>query len=494
MHHEEYVRYDGLGLADLVRRKEVSPSELLDAALARAASVNPRLNAIVISMNEIAERHAHQPLEGPFAGVPFLLKDLGQAYAGVPNTCGCAALRDAGPRPTLHDEIVARWLAAGVVVFGRTNTPEFGAKAITEPLAWGPARNPWQLDRTPGGSSGGSASAVAAGIVPLAGASDGGGSIRIPSAYCGLFGFKPGRARTPSGPDVGESMHGASVAHVITRSVRDSAAMLDATHGPERASLFHLAPPAHTYFEALAQTPGRLRIGFATHSPIDAEVHPEAIRAVNDTATLLASLGHHVEPAEPAIDGMQLANDFLTIWFSTHAWLVEQARAVTGGGWRGFESDTRLLAAMGRAIRGNEYVAAYERINRAARLLAEYFEYHDIFLTPSVAYPAPRIGEVATPIWQALALHVLIALGQSRAALRSGAVHRVALDNLKWVPYTQLANLAGVPSMSVPLHWTPDGLPLGLLFTGPVGSEERLFSLAAQLEAARPWFHRLPVL
>lgn len=494
MRYGEYVRFDGLGLAELIRRKEISPADLLEVALARAAAVNPRLNAIVIPMTEIAHRRAHQPLRGPFAGVPFLLKDLLQEYAGVPNTCGCLALKESGPRPTQHAEIVNRWLNAGVVIFGRTNTPEFGAKAITEPEAWGPTRNPWQLDRVPGGSSGGSASAVAGGIVPVAGASDGGGSIRIPSAYCGLFGIKPGRGRTPWGPDTGEIMHGAAVSHVISRSVRDSAAMLDATHGPERASLFHLAPPERPYLEEVSRPPGKLRIGFTARSPIDTDVHPEAASAVHETAALLTSLGHHVEPAEPAIDGIQLANDFLTIWFASHAQIVAQARAVTGSGWRGFESDTKLLAAMGRATHADEYVAAYERTNRCARLLAEFHERYDIFLTPAVAHPAPRIGEVATPAWRDMALRILLALGQARAVLRSGAVHEVAIDSLKWVPFTQLANLTGVPAMSVPLHWTPEGLPLGVHFCGAVGSEGLLFRLAAQLEAARPWFHRLPEL
>ena len=240
---EEYRRHDALGLAELVRNRQVSASELLEAAIARSAEVNPKLNAIIIPMHELARERAKQSLEGPFAGVPMLIKDLFQEYAGVQTAYGCKGLKAAHYKPDVHAEITARWLKAGAVIFGRTNTPEFGAKGITEPEAWGPTRNPWNLERIPGGSSGGSASAVAAGIVPMAGANDGGGSIRIPAAYCGLFGIKPGRGRTPWGPQMSEAMHGAAMNHVVSRSVRDSAAMLDATHGSDTSSLCHLAAP-----------------------------------------------------------------------------------------------------------------------------------------------------------------------------------------------------------------------------------------------------------
>src|SRR5688572_23616063 len=249
MRFEEYRKHDGLGLADLVARREVNASELLEVAIARAEAVNPKLNAVIIPMHDIARARAKESLSGPFAGVPFLTKDLFQEYGGVRTAFGCKALKAAGYTAVEHAEITARWLRAGTVIFGRTNTPEFGAKAITEPDAWGPCRNPWNPDHTPGGSSGGSASAVAAGIVPMAGANDGGGSIRLPAGMCGLFGIKPGRGRTPWGPLYGELMHGAAMNHILSRSVRDSAAMLDATHGPELGSLYRIEPPERPYIE-----------------------------------------------------------------------------------------------------------------------------------------------------------------------------------------------------------------------------------------------------
>lgn len=264
----EYVRLDAVAQAELVRRRELSGSELLEAAILRAEKINPRLNAIVIPMHDIARARARGPLTGPFAGVPFLLKDLHQDYAGVPATSGSRGLRRVGAVPDRHSEIVERDLAAGLVIFGRTNTPEFGAKGITEPEAWGATRNPWDLEHSPGGSSGGAAAAVAAGIVAMAGASDGGGSIRIPAASTGLFGFKPGRGRTPSGPGVGEVMHGGAMNHVITRSVRDSAFMLDATHGPEPGAPFQVAPPTRPYGAEVERDPGRLRVAFSTRSPL----------------------------------------------------------------------------------------------------------------------------------------------------------------------------------------------------------------------------------
>ncbi|MGH8530571.1 MAG: amidase, partial [Nevskiales bacterium] len=282
MNFEEYRKQDGLGLAQLVARREVTPSELLEVAIARAEAVNPKLNAIIIPMHEIARERAKQALAGPFAGVPFLTKDLFQEYAGVQTAYGCKGLKAANIKAPVHSEITARWLKAGTVIFGRTNTPEFGAKGITEPDAWGPTRNPWNTDHVPGGSSGGSASAVSAGVVPMAGANDGGGSIRIPAAHCGLFGIKPGRGRTPWGPQYGELMHGAAMNHIVSRSVRDSAAMLDATHGPEIGSLYHIAPPERPYLEEVTRDPGKLRVGFSTRSPIGSKVHPEAIQAVQD--------------------------------------------------------------------------------------------------------------------------------------------------------------------------------------------------------------------
>ena len=489
---EEYRRHDALGLAALVRSRQVAASELLEAAIARGAEVNPKLNAIIIPMHELARERAKQNLQGPFAGVPFLIKDLFQEYAGVQTAYGSKGLKAANYKPDVHSEITARWLRAGAVIFGRTNTPEFGAKGITEPEAWGPTRNPWNLERIPGGSSGGSASAVAAGIVPMAGANDGGGSIRIPAGYCGLFGIKPGRGRTPWGPQMSEAMHGAAMNHVVSRSVRDSAAMLDATHGSDVGSLCHLAPPERSYLEEVSRAPGKLRIAFSTRSPIGSEVDQEAIKAVTDAAKLLESLGHHVEEAEPQVDGMQLAKDFIVMWFAQCAATVREIKRRTGCGDEGFELDTLAMAAFGEASRASEYVEGYWRWGDYTRQLGEFHQKYDLYMTPTLAHPAPRIGQIATPQWQHVAMKILMTLGLSRVILKSGMIEQMVQENLKWVPFTQLGNLTGVPGMSVPLHWTPDGLPLGVHFLAAHGGEGLLFQLAGQLEQAKPWKDKWP--
>jgi amidase len=519
MNFDEYRKHDALGLAEQVAKGEVTSAELLEVAIARAEVVNPKLNAIVIPMYDIARARAKQTLSGPFAGVPFLVKDLFQEYAGVRTAYGNKALKAANYTAEVHSEITLRWLAAGTVIMGRTNTPEFGAKGITEPDAWPPARNAWNPDHTPGGSSGGSATAVAAGIVPMAGANDGGGSIRIPASACGLFGIKPGRGRTPWGPRYGELMHGAAMNHVVTRSVRDSAAMLDATHGPELGSLFHIAPPERPYMEEIRREPGRLRIAFTTRSPIGMPVHPETVKAVTETAKLLESLGHHVEGAEPPINGLLLAQDFITMWFANCAATVEEIKRQTGCGNSGFENDTLAMMAFGHAARASEYVEGYLRWNEYSRQLGEFHQKYDLLLMPTWAMPPARVGEIVTPQWQQIAMKVLMSLGLSRLVIKSGMIEQMVQENLKWVPFTQLANLTGVPAMSVPLYWTtgeahkPEpadalhggriakqqanavpGLPMGMQFVAGHGGEGLLFRLAAQLEQAKPWFNRVPEL
>ncbi|MGH8458910.1 MAG: amidase, partial [Nevskiales bacterium] len=420
--------------------------------------------------------------------------DLFQEYAGVRTAYGCKALKAANYTADAHSEITARWLKAGTVIFGRTNTPEFGAKGITEPDAWGATRNPWNLDHTPGGSSGGSAASVASGIVPMAGANDGGGSIRIPAGICGLFGIKPGRGRTPWGPRYGELMHGAARNHILSRSVRDSAAMLDATHGPEIGSLYHITPPERPYMEEVGRDPGKLKIAFTTKSPIGTVVDPEAVKAVQDAARLLESLGHHIEEAEPDINGMQLAEDFIVMWFANCAATVDEIKKQTGCGDSGFELDTLAMVAFGHASRASEYVAGYLRWNDYSRKLGEFHQKYDLFMTPTMAMPPARIGEIATPHWQHIAMKILLALGLSRVILKSGMIEQMVRENLKWVPFTQIGNLTGVPAMSVPLHWTAGGLPLGVHFVAAHGGEGLLFRLAAQLEKAKPWFNHVPEL
>lgn len=494
MKFEEYRQHDGMALAELVRNRQVSAAELLETALTRAEAVNPKLNAIIVPMHERAHQRSAEPLTGPFAGVPFLTKDLFQEVEGVATAYGCKALKNAGHIAPFTAEITQRWLDSGVVIFGRTNTPEFGAKAITEPEAWGATCNPWNTQHVPGGSSGGSAAAVTAGIVPMAGANDGGGSIRIPAAHCGLFGLKPGRGRTPWGPAMSEAMHGAAMNHILSRSVRDSAAMLDATHGPDVGAMYRIEPPARPYLEEVTRDPGKLKIAYSTRSPIGTAVDAEAVQAVENAAKLLESLGHHVEEGEPAINGMQLAKDFITMWFASCAATVDAIRRQTGSGNNGFELDTLVMATFGRASRANEYVEGYLRWNDYSRQLGEFHQQYDLWLSPTLAMPPARVGAIATPAWQQAAARMFMTLGLSRMILKSGMVEQMVQENLKWVPYTQLANLTGVPAMSVPLHWCANGLPLGVQFVAGHGGEGLLLQLAGQLERTQPWFDRVPTL
>ncbi|MDA3921412.1 MAG: amidase family protein [Salinisphaera sp.] len=494
MRHDEYIEHDALGIAQRIADREITPAEALAAARARLTQVDGRLNSVVHQMDDIADERAGATVTGAFAGVPFLIKDLFQDYAGVPTTYGNAALKRAAFCPTEHAEIVKRFMASGVNIFGKTNTPEFGAKAITEPVANGSTRNPWNSEHTPGGSSGGSAAAVAAGVVPMAGANDGGGSIRIPAACCGLFGLKPGRARVPAGPHRTDQAHGISVDHVVTRSVRDSAAMLDATAGYEPGAIVKLQTPETSYLQAIERPPEPLRIGVMEASPLGTPVSNEAHAAIRTTTALLADLGHHAEPAAPALDGAQLCRDFLMVWFVHMASAVDEIRAQTGCGADGFELDTRALAHLGRSYSAVEYTVMLERWQGYRQALAAFHRRYDLLLTPTLASPPVKIGALETPIWQQRLLRPLLRLPSARALIKSGMVDQLANENLQHVPFTQLANLTGVPAMSVPLSMTPGGLPMGSQFVAPPGGETLLLRLAAQLEHAAPWFDRLPTL
>ncbi|MBJ7387761.1 MAG: amidase, partial [Mycolicibacterium sp.] len=453
MNFDEYRAHDATGLAELVADKQVSAEELLTLARERAAAVNPRINAIVRDV----PAPPTEPGAGPFAGVPFLIKDLAQDYAGLPTSRGSRAFKTTPAAE--HATIVARWLDAGLVIFGKTNTPEFGAKGITEPDAWGPARNPWDLQRTPGGSSGGSAAAVAAGIVPCAGANDGGGSIRIPAACCGLVGLKPGRGLTPMGPGTGESMHGAAVQGVVSRSVRDTAAMLDVIAGGEAGGPYSPAMPGASFASNVGEDPGPLRIGVRVPSAINPNPHPEAFAAVEATVRTLTDLGHHVDELPQApFDDAALARDFLLTWFVYTAWELDEAKRLTGAGDASFERDTLILAALGRATSSVAYVDAVERRHEHTRRLTTYFESYDLLLTPTLATPPPRIAEFDLPAALQRASDVLIKTRTASLLRHTKIVDDMVDKNLNWVPYTQLANLTGRPAISLPLHWTADGL------------------------------------
>jgi amidase len=494
MNFQDYLAHDATALADLVARRETTPAELLELALARLRRVQPRLNPVCRLMEQEARAQLEGgPLHGPFAGVPFLLKDCAQDIAGLPTSYGSRGMLRIVP--TAHAAVVRRYLEAGFVIFGKTNTPEFALKAVTDPEAFGRTSNPWNADRTPGGSSGGAAAAVAAGVVPMAAGNDGGGSIRIPAACCGLFGLRPSRGRVSAGPSIGEVWFGASSEGVLSRSVRDTARALDVLQGSEPGDPFAIPAPAEPYADAMRRPPGRLRIGFSTASPIGAEVHPEAVAAVDDAARLLQDLGHHVEEAAPGIDGNALARSYLHVYFGQVPAAMAKARAL-GAKDADFELLTRVLETLGKATSSRDGAAELAKWNDYARALARFHQRFDLLLTPTLAHPPVKHGAGDPPPAQRVALGLLNRTGLlgllARLGLLDATVDQIARDSLQYVPFTQLSNLTGTPSMSVPLHWTADGLPLGVQFVAPFGREDRLLQLARQLEEARPWFGRLP--
>jgi amidase len=469
---DQLATLDAIAQADLVRRGELRPIELVEAAIARAERVNPALNAVVTPLYKQARAAAGGNLpEGPFRGVPFLLKDLLASYAGARMTGGSAFLRD---YVADHDsELVARFRRAGLVVIGKTNTPEFGILPTTEPQLFGPCRNPWNTERITGGSSGGSAAAVAAGIVPMAHANDGGGSIRIPASCCGVFGMKPTRARTSLGPDVGDIMGGLVVEHAVTRTVRDSASLLDAVCGPATGDPYWAPPRARPFLDEVGADPGRLRIAFTTIAPSGVKIDEECVRAVHEAAKLCESLGHSVEEAAPEINGPLMVDSFLTVWRAGTAATIQAMVFLTGRipSPELFEPLTWALNEQGRQVTAPAYLMAQTILQGIARQIARFMLSYDVWLTPTLAEPPLPLGS-----FEPQPDHVLY--GFDRA--------------VEFVPFTPLCNLSGQPAMSVPLHWSPNGLPVGTHFVGRFGDEATLFRLAAQLEAACPWKDRRP--
>jgi len=489
---KEYDSFDGLGLAELVKKKKVSPAELCETAISRIEQLNPRLNAVICPMFDIGRKTAAKLPDSPFKGVPFLLKDLISTYAGVPFQCGSKAYRNFIPRR--DSEMVRRFKKAGFIILGKTSTPEFGLLAVTEPELFGPTRNPWNTDRTPGGSSGGSAAAVASGMVPIASGGDGGGSIRIPSSYCGLFGLKPTRGRNPIGPENGEGWQGAVTEHVLTRSVRDSAAVLDATNGMDRGSRCLTPPPDRAYMKEIKTKPGSLKIAFSAASPIGMSVHPECVTAVTKTAALLEDLGHHVEEAAPDLDGLTMARSYMAMYYGeTAADIAKSVEALHRKPRRSdFEKATWFLGLLGNVYTAKEFVQALREWDNAARAMARLHETYDLYLTPTTAYPPVRVGELKLRGADRIAVSVINSLKLAGVIKKIGAIEKIFLKSLEKTPFTQLANFTGQPAMSVPLHWTRDGLPVGVQFMAPFGDEATLFRLAAQLETAAPWFDKRP--
>ena len=472
MKREEFEQHDGLGLAELIRRREVSAAEVLDAAVAVVEERNPVINAVVGYLYDEARAALATGLpDGSFTGVPYLLKDLGVLYAGAVTSSGSALFKDFVAD---HDsEMTIRMKRAGLVIFGKTNTPEMGISTSTEPWLFGPTRNPWSLDHSAGGSSGGAAAAVAAGMVPMAHATDGGGSIRIPASCCGLFGLKPTRARNPMGPDVGEGWSGASVGHAVTRTVRDSAALLDATSGPDVGDPYWAPPAARPFLDEVGRDPGRLRIAIATKAWNGQPVDAECVEAATAAARLCERLGHHVEEATPEIDAGALgAASRVIVGASVRAALEARAaalgRELTAGD---VERITWARATDGHTARAADYARSIIVMHRTGRAVARFFTRHDILLTPTMCRPPYPLG-------------VLDLSAEDERAFTTAILGTIA--------FTSLFNSSGNPAMSVPLAWAKNGLPIGVQFVAPFGDEASLFRLGAQLETAQPWAQRRP--
>ena len=485
---------DALGMAEQVRARAIHPRELIDRAIARIERGNPRLNAVVHRMYDAARKQADAvdvTSAAPFVGVPFLAKDLMNAWAGEKQTSGSRLTADwVAP----HDsELVRRYRASGVIAVGKTATPEFGIVPVTEAELFGPTRNPWNLDRTCGGSSGGSAAAVAAGFVPMASGGDGGGSIRIPSSCCGVFGLKPTRGRTPLGPDAGESWQGCAIEHVITRSVRDSAAMLDAIHGEDLGAPYAAPPPKRRFADEVGAPPGRLKIAFTRQALLPAEVDPACVRAVEDAAKLLTELGHDVVEDRPRFDGEQVSVDFLTMLVGEVAADVAHWEQVLGRTARvgDLEKETAVLARMGHAVPAVEFALASRRLRMLARQIAPWFAGYDALLTPTLAQPPVAIGALKPKAGEAVVLRVAQRLPIGGLLHKLGALDQMAGRAWAFTPFTAVWNVTGQPACSVPLYWE-QGLPIGTQLVAKFGDEATLFRLASQLERARPWKDRRP--
>jgi amidase len=469
---EQLLRLDAVAQAALVRRGEVSARELVEASMDRIERLDGSVNAVVTREFDRASEAAAGPLpDGPFTGVPFLLKDMLSGWTGVRMTWGS---RLAGAvNATANSELVERLERAGLILMGKTNTSELGLLPTCEPARFGATANPWDLDRSSGGSSGGSAAAVATGMVPMAQASDGGGSIRIPASCCGLFGLKPTRGRNPMGPDLGDVLGGLVVEHALTRSVRDSAVLLDATAGPDAGAPYWAAPPAQPFAEQLGRAPGSLRIAFTTETPLGGAMCAECASAVRDAAALCETLGHNVTEGAPDYDHEQAVEIFSGIWAAGCANLVDGiARRCGRDPLPGLlEPVTRDLYQRGRELRATDYLRYLHGMQSLARRIAGFFDEYDLYLTPTLAALPPPLGHF------------------DPNPREPAQVFQRAAD---LVLYTPIANMTGQPAMSVPLHWSKDGLPVGVHFTGRYGEEATLFRFAAQLEEARPWRDRWP--
>lgn len=472
MNNSEYFSYDALGLAELVRTKQISSIELLEVAIALTEKLDPKLNAVPIKHFELARENLKNNTDsGIFNGVPFLLKDLNNYLKGTVTSGGSRVLENITADHT--SELVKRTLDSGLNIFGKTNSPELGLTVTTEPVLYGPTRNPWDLDRSSGGSSGGASSAVAAGIIPMAQASDGGGSIRIPASCCGLFGLKPTRARTPLGPASLEGWGGQSIFHCVSVSVRDSAALLDVTSGPEKGAPYRSAYQEKSFLEQINIEPGNLKIGYLEDSSISVDEDVEEV--MNSTIDLCQKLGHSVESTKINFSSEEISLAIITIISSNVSYAVKSQSNQTGRELSNeyFENVTLQMAENGNNFSASDYVNAIKINHRLGQELEKMFDQYDVLLSPVLASPPVKIGTID---------------------MNTNDMKTYVERLTKYSPFTGIFNQSGQPSMSVPLFRTKDNLPVGSMFSAAFGNENLLFSLAGQLEQAQPWVKSLNVM
>ena len=465
MNNSEYFSYDAIGLAELVRTKQISSIELLDVAIALTEKLDPKLNAVPIKHFELARENLKNNTDsGIFNGVPFLLKDLNNYLKGTVTSGGSRVLENISADHT--SELVKRTLGSGLNIFGKTNSPELGLTVTTEPVLYGPTRNPWDLDRSSGGSSGGASSAVAAGIIPMAQASDGGGSIRIPASCCGLFGLKPTRARTPLGPLSLEGWGGQSIFHCVSVSVRDSAALLDVTSGSEKGAPYRSTYQEKNFLEQINIEPGNLKIGYLEDSSIS--VDEEVKEVMNSTIDLCQKLGHSVESTKINFSSEEISLAIITIISSNVAYAVKSQSNQTGREVSNeyFENVTLQMAENGNNFSASDYINAIKINHRLGQELEKMFDQYDVLLSPVLASPPVKIGTID---------------------MNTNDMKTYVERLTKYSPFTGVFNQSGQPSMAVPLFRTKDNLPVGSMFSAAFGNENLLFSLAGQLEQALPW-------